>query len=229
MSKLISYGDSFTWGTDMNDTVRADLEHYNGGCNYTDMFSRNTWHALLAKQYGFEYKCYAQEGCSNQSIVRAFFEHAHEIEPDDLVNVNFTWRDRYDFLDPETFEWETVRPGCTKDDSKYAEMYYKHQHSHYWDSIESLKAINLITSYLELINVKYIITCIDEMIYYDEVHRLPIITALRDQFKDKITWFNGVGFHQWSKDNNYPISALWHPLEEAHCGAFKYMREIEKW
>ena len=225
MDKVIAFGDSFTWGSDMHDTVRADLGHWDGSVPYTETYSKHTWHALLAKDLGYKYKCYAREGCSNQTIVRTFFERLAEFNKNDLIIVNFTWRDRYDFLDAETIEWESIRPSSIKGDSKFAEMYYKHIHSHYWDNIESLKAINLVISILKCYNMKYIVTCIDDMIYGDNVHVNNTITSMRDVYKNEITWFDGIGFHQWSVKNKFPISPMWHPLEEAHKQALKKIKE----
>jgi len=232
MSKIIAFGDSFTWGSDMNDTFRFEeyykIYKYHPTCRYSNSYSRSTWQALLAKHLKIDYACYATEGCSNQTIVRTFFEHVHEIDSTDIVIINFTWRDRYDFLDSVTHKWENVRPTCTKDTSKFAEMYYKHIHNSYWDNIESLKAINLLIGYMKTHNIEYIVTCIDEMIYYDDIHVTPTITAMRHAYENDITWFNDVGFHQWSKDNKYPISEMWHPLEEAHQEAFNYIKRIIK-
>ncbi len=242
MLKLIAFGDSFTWGSDMKDTFRYDLgerkENVDNDPNwYVNSYSRSTWQSLLASTYGFKYICHAREGCSNQSIVREFFRHAHTFKEGDLISVNFTWRDRYDFLNTDEMNpnydyddstaWETVRPsGC---ESKYFELYYKNIQSAQWDIVESLKAINLIISYLKLNKHKFIITCIDKLIYDDPHHPIDIADTLRQQFKDDITWFDGKGFLDWSRDNNYPVSEMWHPLEEAHEAALKYMREIEKW
>lgn len=233
MAKVIAFGDSFTWGSDMGDTMR----HYEWEAmptewkrqaknRFDNLYSRRTWQAKLAKMMHYDYKCYAEQGCSNQSIVRQFFKYAPSIKPEDLVIVNFTWCNRYDFFNEETMKWETVRPSGTED-SKYYEMYYKHIHTSYWDQIESLKAINLILDYLTVHKIDFLATCIDEKIYNDKHINDPVVETLTNANKDKIKWFDGLGFYEWSKVNNYPISPMWHPLEEAHEAAFNYI--LENW
>jgi hypothetical protein len=228
MAKLIAFGDSFTWGSDMGDTMLSDQffkEYKNTDRKYCDMYSRRTWQKHLADYLDLDYKCLAQEGCSNQTIYRRFFESAVLFDKDDVISVNFTWRDRYDFLNDTTKQWSTVRPSGTESDPLF-ELYYKNIQSSNWDQVESLKVINGIISFLELNQYKYIITCIDELIYKDPWHSsLLIIKELQNIFKDKIVWFDGVGFYHWSKDNNYPISDYWHPLEEAHWAAFQMLRD----
>ena len=228
MAKIIAFGDSFTWGSDMADTVRHFEynewpEERKRATPFRDTYSRSTWQALLAQDLKVDYVCLAEQGCSNQSIVRRFFENVNLIEAGDTVSLNFTWRDRFDFYNDETGDWETIRPSGTED-SKYYEMYYRHIQSSHWDQIESLKAINLIINYLRLNNINFITTCIDDLIYHDEHHTSPLIKTLQEQNEECIWWFEGKGFHQWSKDNGFKISPMWHPLEDAHKAAYEYIK-----
>jgi len=212
MDKLIAFGDSFTWGSDM-----ADQDH--------NTPSRSTWQALYANANDMDYVCYAKPGCSNQTILRTFFEKADTFNNEDLISVNFTWRDRYDILSSTNpAVWETLRPTGTED-SEYFKMYYKHIQSSIWDQIENLKSINLIINYLESTNQQYIITCIDRLIFDDAHHSSKLIKKLQSLHFDKITWFNDNGFHAWATDHNYPISPMWHPLEEAHTAAYEYIKD----
>jgi hypothetical protein len=210
MAKIMAFGDSFTWGSDLAD---ADAAHY----------SKSTWQSLLADDIGLEYVCLAEPGCSNQSIVRRFFENVNLISPHDIVILGFTWRDRYDFYDDIKSTWETVRPSGTEG-SQYHKLYYKNLHNSTWDQVESLKAINLIIDYLKLNNIDFIATCIDDMIYNDPYYNNKLMTTLQNIHGDDIVWFEGTGFYQWSKDNNFKISLSWHPLEMAHDAAFQYLK-----
>jgi len=231
MAKLIAFGDSFTWGSDMGDTMRdfewwAQPGEWRKHNRFTNLYSRRTWQAMLAAEHELNYECVAVQGCSNQTIVRTFFENVQRIRPDDIVSVNFTWRNRYDFYNDLNDEWHTVRPSGTED-VEYHELYYKHLHNTIWDQVESLKAINLIIDYLKLNNIQYIATCIDENIYKDMHHSTPLIHQLQKQHKDDITWFDGIGFHEWSKQNDFEISPMWHPLEDAHKAALEYIKGTE--
>jgi len=227
MSKMIVFGDSFAWGSDMSDTMRLQewnkqSEEQRKAKPFHETYSRSTWQAKLATKLGLDYECLAVQGCSNQTIVRTFFENEQLIEPGDLVSVNFTWRDRYDFYNDEEQKWHTVRPTGTEDLS-YHKLYYKHLHSSTWDQIESLKAINLVLGYLKLHDIDFIATCIDDLIYNDQHHNTALIQTLQDVHRCNINWFESRGFYQWSKDYQYPISPMWHPLEKAHDAALDYI------
>jgi hypothetical protein len=229
MAKLIAFGDSFTWGSDMADTMRypefQKLQEDDHTLSYLNTYSRSTWQNLAAEHLGLTYKCLAQEGCSNQTIYRRFFETATQFKSDDVISVNFTWRNRYDFFDVAQAEWHTVRPGDAVND-EYAKLYYKYIQSHNWDQVESLKVINGVVDYLVQNKLKYIITCIDHLIYTDPTHSsLRIIKQLQKIHADKIVWFEGLGFHEWSKIKQFPISPMWHPLEDAHRAGFALLKD----
>lgn len=233
MARFISFGDSFTWGSDMKDTLTADEWRAQPKAwrdlsenQFINTYSRNTWNAKLARTLGLDYICYAEQGCSNQSIVRQFFKYAPSFRSDDLINVNFTWRDRYDFYDVLTNNWVTVRPTGTEE-NRFHELYYKHIHGTVWDQVESLKSINLILCYLKFHRISYCITCIDDLIYTDPFHVDALITTLREESAKEIRWFDGLGLYEWSKQNNFPVSEMWHPLEEAHDAAFEHI--MNKW
>lgn len=230
MAKVISFGDSFTWGTDLADAMPAEEweqmpQKWKSQNPFDTMYSRKTWPALMAQHFDQDYICLAKPGCSNQTIVRKFFENIHLIERKDTVVVNFTWRDRYDFYNDEKREWTTVRPSGTED-NEYHELYYKYLHCTMWDQVENLKAINLIMSWLDKNQSSYIVTCIDELIFDDPWYRTPLIETLQNQYVSDITWFEKKGFHQWAKDKGFAISEAWHPLEEAHAAAWEYINEF---
>ncbi len=230
MAKLVAFGDSFTWGSDMGDTMHASdfkKAHADTNVKYCSMYSRRTWQKHVADYLDLEYKCLAQEGCSNQSIHRRFLEALPLLNTDDVISINFTWRDRRDFYDGE--KWNTIRPSGTEDNPQ-TKMYYKYFHNRNQDQIDNLVLLNNIIDLLELSGrIKYIVTCIDELMYFDPVHSsLEAIKELQNVHADKITWFEGKGFHQWAKDGGYQISAAWHPLEDAHWAAFQYLRDSGK-
>jgi len=229
MAKIIAFGDSFTWGSDMADTMRiweyqAKPEAWKKQNSFDSTYSRSTWQSLFAKDNNMDYMCLAEQGCSNQSMVRKFFENVHLIGKGDTVIISFTWRDRYDFYNDLERNWETIRPSGTED-SQYYELYYKNIHSTMWDQVESLKAINLILDYMQLRNIDFIATCIDEKIYHDEHYNTPLVNVLKEQYEERMWWFDDLGLHEWSKQNNFEISPMWHPLEDAHKAAYKYLKD----
>jgi len=212
MSKLHAFGDSFTYGSDLSDCGNKP--------------SLYTWTSLLSNHLEKEYVCYAKAGSSNQTIVRKVFDNIHNIKDDDTVVVNWTWIDRWDFFNLQKSNWETVRPDSV--DSIFYKNYYKYFQSELWDKFETLKAINLISNTLENYNIKLIMTCIDKLVFDTTWHCPKYIENLQDSVKDKIIWFDGLGFYDWAKYKQYKISDKWHPLEEAHKKAFEYINEITK-
>jgi|APSaa5957512535_1039671.scaffolds.fasta_scaffold20511_4 hypothetical protein len=126
MNKLISFGDSFTWGSELKDDLTLGMADPKGYIAYKKYahatnpmekfsepdfnhkvtwshsgsgYSRHTWPALYATSKNMEYRCFAQPGCSNSSISRRFFKFLPNIDKTDLVIVNWTWIDRWDVFD----------------------------------------------------------------------------------------------------------------------------------
>jgi len=207
MNKLHAFGDSFTFGTDLKD------------CNINP--SNITWPALLAEHKSMDYVCYAFPGSSNQTIVREFFDNLHSIDKDDFVVVNWTWINRWDFYNTSDNKWENLRPDSTN--SIFYKDYIKYFQSELWDKLETLKAINLLHTTLKSMNIRFISTCVDELILDTVFHAPPYIKNLQNNIKEEIVWFDNMGFYNWAKENNYKISNKWHPLEEAHRCAFEYI------
>jgi len=205
MSRLIAFGDSFTFGNDLSDWD-----------NHTP--SRSTWPALLAEHLNLDYKCLAEPGSSNSSISRQVL--SFEFQPDDFVILNWTWINRWDFFNGS--KWETVRPfGC--ENSVFARYYYKFFQSEEWDKFETLKNMQLIHGLLDQKHIKYMSTCIDELTIDTRWHVPPYIQTLIDLVSPRATFFDGRGFYHWAREKNFKISELMHPLEDAHRAAFEYI------
>lgn len=208
MPRLIAFGDSFTFGNDLHDW--DDLTP-----------SQSTWPALFAQYLKLEYICAAEPGASNNSIARKVL--SFDFCSDDLVILNWTWINRWDFFNGK--EWETLRPsGC--EDSIFARYYYKFFQSEEWDKFETLKHIQLIQGILEQRNIKYISTTIDELTIDTRWHSPCYTKTLIDLVSPKITFFEQRGFYHWSREKKFKISNLMHPLEEAHRAAFEYIKDL---
>jgi hypothetical protein len=251
MNKLYAFGDSFTWGTDLKDAMNgafdphstevykkyhndkvkigyfAEVDHEHKITSWHAGYSRNTWPALLAHNNNLEYVCYAQAGSSNQSIVRQFFQYIPYITVDDIVVINWTWIDRWDFFeetDSVKEQWITIHPNDTN--STKAKIYHKYIHYELWCKLETLKAIVLLLNTLRYNKIKYIITSVDTLVLDNTYHSPSYIVNLQKQVNDEITWFDDLGFYDWAKNHNYAISAKGkHPLEEAHINAFNYINK----
>jgi hypothetical protein len=217
--RVISFGDSFTWGSDlsdcedMNPSVALDI--------VLDSYSRKTWPALLAEHLGIEYQCKAFPGFSNSSIVRQIL--STEILSTDLVIVNWTWIDRWDFYDNNNCYirkgWVTLSPGDQK--HEFFKPYYKYFQSELWDKYETLKNIQLAFGMLD----NFISTAVDPLTVDTQWHCPAYVKTLIDNVSPALTWFENKGFYDWAKDKNLPISDKLHPLEQAHQAAFEYIRD----
>jgi len=190
-------------------------------------YSRKTWPALLASHMNIDYICYAKAGCSNQTIVRKFFQYYDNIEKNDFIVINWTWIDRWDFIDSseilEKNMWKTLLPN----DTQYTEinkLYFKYLQSELWNKLESLKSIAFIINTLINKNIKFIMTCVDDLILDQHYHSPSYIKNLQQIIEPHLIWFDDAGFYEWSINNEFSRGKQNdHPLEEAHIAAFKYI------
>jgi len=211
MAKLIAFGDSFTYGSELSDN------------NSNGLYSLLTWPALLAKHLNLDYVCLAIEGCSNQTITREFFNYINNISKNDLVVINWTWIDRWDFYNIDNTSWETVRPSNNNSSTFFNKIYFKYMQSELWDKWETLKNINLILYELQHKGVQYIMSTQDNLILDNKSHTPGYIVNIQNNINNEFIWFNNQTFLDWSKTNKFKISELLHPLDNAHNKAFKYI------
>lgn len=212
IDKIISFGDSFIYGSDLND------------CDGTghDRFSKLTWPALCAKELGLDYECYAQGARGNQFI-------SHCIIGGELANAlvitNWSWIDRFDYFDTENMP-HTVLPGT---DTKQSEFYYKNFHSEFGDIFRNLSTIYATHSYLKEQNIPFISSIMDTLLFNTTYDLGGGIKNILDLVQKDISWFPGnQTFLEWSRSNGYPESDNWHPLEQAHQEAAKIWLPIYK-
>jgi hypothetical protein len=214
--KLKSFGDSFVYGTDLSDAANTP--------------SKLTWPALVANQLNLEYSCLAVGGIGNSRIFNSLVYELVEYPDyqDHFYLIQWTWRDRFDYPDPKSWRWQTIRP--TAEDPN-AEYYYRHLHSDYQDLWLSLEHIFAAQSLLEKLNCRYIMTCLDESIMHEKVNNMKqsnyTLEIIRKLVNSKINWFEGQGFLNWSRTQGFQESPLWHPLEAAHAAAAEYA--IKHW
>ena len=98
--KLTSHGCSFIYGCELSSPSLS-------------------WPALVARRLGYDSQCYAVPGSGNLQIMESVMLHAH---PSDLCVINWTWLDRFDFVDTRDESWQTLRPAL---DHEHAEFYYR--------------------------------------------------------------------------------------------------------
>ena len=204
IDKIISFGDSFIYGSDLSD------------CD-DNQYSQSTWPALCAKELGLDYECHAQGARGNHYIsLQAIAKSCTNA----LVVINWSWIDRFDYFSIDsTLGPRTVLPGI---DNELSEFYYKNFHSEAGDLFRSLSTIYATHSYLKEQNIPFVSSIMDTLLVTDIWNKVNPIPNLQEVIQKDISWFpNQQTFLEWSRSNGYPESKGWHPLEQAHAEAVK--------
>ena len=219
-TRIVSFGDSFTWGSDLQDADTSQL-HPAG-------YSHSTWPALLAKHLNIDYASYSLGGCSNPSIARWVqsvlnFPKHEQLTSTDLVIVNWTWIDRWEYFDYDRKDWVYVNPYDSNTD---AQTFYKNIHTEYGAKFDSLRSVDWTLRTLKDYNIDCFFTCLDPMLVNQDYlfGRGDMRTAFKS-VTPAINWFDGKGFYDWAVDNGYPTGETDHPTELAHQQAFEYIRD----
>ena len=208
---LKSFGCSFIFGTDLADDGRN---------NFKATPSQLTWPSLLAKDYGFQYSCYARPGSGNLQILERLLSQLACNENAFYV-IGWSWIDRFDYNSRFDDSWRTIMP---IDTDVLAKTYYKDLHSQYRDKLTTLINIKIAIDTLKQKNCSFIMTYMDDLIFETEWHATPAITDIQDYIRPYMTRFDNKSFLEFSKEKGFPISETLHPLEEAHQAAFELIK-----
>lgn len=197
---LRSFGCSFIYGTDLSSPAR-------------------TWPRLIASNLGLPYQCHAWPGIGNLQIMESILR---SVQPGDLCIVNWTWIDRFDFVDSTQELWHTLRPALDHDHAAY---YYRHLHSQYRDMLTNLIYIKTAVDFLQVQDCGFLMTAMDSLLFecvQAEWHDPAATNYLQQQVKPHIKDFDGLDFLNWSRGRGFAVSESWHPLEQAHGAAADY-------
>lgn len=212
---LKSFGCSFIFGSELADDGRDGP--------YATA-SQLTWPAHLARYLNQEYQCYAYPGAGNLQILEQVLIQAASGTSTDLFVIGWTWIDRFDYYTPEQknkrTSWSTIMP---IDDTQLAHTYYKELHSEYRDKFSSLGYIRLAIDILTQKEIPYIMTFMDDLLFDQRWHITLAVTDLQAYIEPQMTQFDGKSFLDWSRENGYKETEMWHPLEEAHVAASEYI------
>ena len=222
--KLKSFGCSFVFGSDLNDCqAEKGIPIFQKNI-INNGYSLSTWPALLAKKFELDYECYAWPAMGNFYILERILSAIEEDETDIFV-INWTWIDRFCYIKDEEKIWSpegwvSILPS---DDDKNSKFYYQNLHSQFRDKLESLICIKSAIDALTQKNQKFIMTYVDELLWEKNYHFNESIRLLQDSVDPYVSRFEGMSFFDWAKHKQFKISDRWHPLEEAHQAASKYM------
>lgn len=213
--KIKSFGCSFIYGSDL-----FLIEKENPGTG--DTLAHGTWPFLLANHYKTEFENYAWPGIGNLRILEQILTQAELSDPAFFI-INWTWLDRFDFLEPLTEHWNTLRPGG---DTKLHKIYYKQVYNQYHTMLTNASYITTAINVLNAKQIPFCMTLMDTILFdsIDSNWQDPMaLRVLQSLIKPHIHWFDKLDFLSWSRHNKFPISDAWHPLEQAHRAAADYM------
>ena len=223
--KVIAVGDSFTRGDELANCPQQLHEYL-----FPFTYSQSTWAALIAELLGCDYECYALGGIGNQWIS---WKTGGKLEQDTLVIVNWTWFERFDYVDTNIVKdvWTTTHP---RHEDKLNHYFYRNLDSDIWNLHRNLQQMHSAISLLKQHDVNFIMTCLDSTYCADfDTFRPPgsnvskqwetVITNLQAQVVPHISNFDGMTFLEWSKHKNFELGINGHPLEKAHIQAAKYI------
>jgi hypothetical protein len=216
MKKIIGFGDSFVFGTEL-------AGNHDGS---------KSWVAQAAKQLGADYETTAVPGCGNENITRQILTYFSNNPSDNVLAViNWTWGARWDFYVPGKETWTTLGLSCVPpklaplvgltEAEKILEFYNKYPgHSTLWDKFRTLQSIYATQQFLKQLNVSSVQTYMDAEMWDTTWHAPDYIKTLQNLTKEPLQTFEGLTFLDWSYKNGFTVTEPGlHPLEEAHSAA----------
>ena len=211
-----SFGCSFIFGSELSDDGKN--KKYATG-------SRLTWPALLAKHYNYQYQTHARPGSGNLQILERLMSNLAGVINNDIICViGWTWIDRFDYCIEKPLwpglPWATLMP---IDTTETAKIYYKDLHSELRDKLTNLLYIKQAIDLLKEKHIPFVMTYMDHLLFDTRWNTTPAVTELQNYIKPYMTTFADLNFQEWSKKNNFLISKIGHPLEQAHQAAADYI------
>jgi len=216
--KIKSFGCSFAFGSELS-LVDQESDKISG------FPSTSTWPLLMANHYQVDFENYAWPGIGNLRILEQVLTQAELDDPAFFI-IGWTWIDRFDYIAHENETWNTLRPG---DNTELHKIYYKKLYNQYHTMLTNASYISTAINILNNKNIPFCMTLMDTTLFdaidpnWQDPYALRIVQRA---IKPYITWFDNMDFLSWSRQHNYPISDAWHPLDEAHIAACKYMIKV---
>ncbi len=202
--KLKSFGCSFIYGYELKDAGPRDQP------------SQISWPALIARDIGYEYQCYARGGIGNLRIAESVIGQAL-YEPGFFI-IGWSWIDRFDYITTEN-QWASILPG---DNGELHDYFYRNLHGQYRDKLTNLMHIKNTLDILLEKNQRFLMTIMDPLLFETKWHSSSVVEYLQNSIRPYVQDFQDKTFLEWSRDCGFKISALGHPNEEAHVAAAEY-------
>ena len=218
MKKIVSFGDSFIFGSEQQNNNDGTLG----------------WPGRAAGALGVEYKTLSVPGCGNDHIARQIYSYfANNTTEDTLAVINWTWGSRWDFYIGHCETWITLGPTCVPEKLKNLVSlteaedmieFYKNRAngSILWNKFRNLQTMFAVQTYLKSKNITNIQTYMDYMMVDREhnIHAPDYVQELQNLINPDLELFDGKNFIDWSHANGFAVTEIGlHPLEDAHIAA----------
>jgi hypothetical protein len=216
MKKIVGFGDSFVWGTELAGNTDGS----------------KSWIAQAATKLGCNYSTTSVPGCGNDHIARQVYSYfANNPAQDTLAVINWTWGSRWDFYIVEHETWITLGPTCVPEklqnlvsQTEAEDMieFYKHRanSSILWNKFRNLQTMFAVQTYLKSKNITNIQTYMDYGMFDRRWHAPDYVQVLQDLVKPDLKLFEEQNFVDWSRSKGFTVTDEgMHPLEDAHLAA----------
>ena len=222
MKKIVGFGDSFVFGSELKDNRDG----------------ARSWIGQVAKILNVDYHTSAVPGCGNDHIARQIYSwFSANTTQDTLAVINWTWMNRWDFYIVEHETWITLGPTCVPDKLKHLvdqteaedliEFYQARANgSLLWNKFRNLQTIYAVQSYLKSNNILNVQTYMDDHLFNTDYHAPDYIQQLQNLVQPDMSSFEGKNFVDWSQDQGFVVTDTLHPLEDAHLAACKLWQPI---
>lgn len=222
MKKIVSFGDSFVWGTEIPNNDDGML----------------AWAGLVSKDLGCDYETRAEPGCGNDAIARQiysyFYTHTRE---NTLAVINWTWTMRWDFYLAEQGSWITLGPSCVPEklsslldktqSHRLVEFYQDYANSSLlWNKTRNLQTILAVQHYLDTRGITNIQTYMDYHLFETQWCAPDYVKEMQNLVRPRMRDWDGSNFIDWCRQRGHEITeAGLHPLLDAHKDAAKFWKD----
>ena len=137
--------------------------------------------------------------------------------------INWTYIDRFDYINSKNDRWDTIRPGGIWDgQEELADHYYRNLHSQYRDKLTTLMHIKLCIDAMQQAGHEFVMTYMDDLILETQWHTSPAVLRLQEYIRPHMRQFDGCNMLEYSRVRGHNFGHQVHPLESSHKDLFRY-------
>lgn len=195
--KLLTLGDSFTYGEELSDLTEA-------------------WPYVLGRRIGYEVTNLGEPASSNDKIVRKLLEYLIEnYNNTDLVIIGWSLLGRQELADE--LGYYDIWPGASRyygDHRNQVVKYISTYHSRQAYFRKYLQQIILVQDFLKYRNIRYVMLDVLANDYYRKQHQFAWDNYANQIDQTNYIDFNNTGMCEWT--SHTPKGSQGHFLEQGH-------------